>query len=52
MEKNKNAENQIAILGRNLNMLQVDNGKLKSALELSEREKKLLEKNLVKVNGK
>jgi hypothetical protein len=48
----KDAENHIAILKRNLNVLQVDNDKLKSALELSEREKKLLEKNLIKINGK
>ncbi|XP_025417535.1 cilia- and flagella-associated protein 58-like [Sipha flava] len=46
----KDAENHIAILKRNLNVLQVDNDKLKSALELSEREKKLLEKNLIKIN--
>lgn len=52
VERKKNAESDIATLERNLNTLQVDNNKLRSMLELSEREKKLLEKNMVKVNGK
>lgn len=51
-DRRKNAENDVATLERNLNTLQVENGKLKSALELLEREKKLVEKNMVKVNGK
>lgn len=50
-ERKKNADNDIATLERNLNTLQDDNIKLKNALELSEREKKLLEKNMAKVNG-
>lgn len=51
-ERKKIAENHISTLERNLNTQQEDNNKLKSALELSEREKKLLEKNMAKVNGK
>lgn len=50
-ERKKNADNDIATLERNLNTLQNDNVKLKNALELSERDKKLLEKNMTKVNG-
>lgn len=51
-ERKKNADNDIATLERNLNALQNENVRLKNALELSEREKKLLEKNMIKVNGK
>lgn len=50
-ERKKNADNDIATLERNLNTLQDDSMKLKNALELSERDKKLLEKNMAKVNG-
>lgn len=51
-EEKKNSENDVATLERNLNALQEDNIKLKKVLELTEREKKLLEKNMTKVNGK
>lgn len=51
-EKKKSAENNVATLERNLNTAQNENVKLKSLLELSAREKKLLEKNMAKVNGK
>jgi len=51
-EREKKAKDRIANLERNINVLQEDNAKLKSALELSEREKKLLEKNMAKLNGK
>lgn len=51
-EGKKNSENDVATLERNLNALQEDNTKLKKMLELTEREKKLLEKNMTKVNGK
>jgi len=51
-EGKKNSENDVATLERNLNALQEDNIKLKKMLELTEREKKLLEKNMTKVNGK
>jgi len=51
-EEKKNSENDVATLERNLNALQEDNIKLKKMLELTEREKKLLEKNMIKVNGK
>jgi len=51
-ESKKSANNQISTLERNINALQEDNIKLRSLLELSEREKKLLEKNIVKLNGK
>lgn len=51
-ERKKISENHISTLERNLNILQEDNNKLKNALELSKREKKLLEKNMAKVNGK
>lgn len=50
-ERKKCDESVIATLERNLSTLREDNVKLKSMFELSEREKKLLEKNLVKVNG-
>lgn len=50
-EEKKNSENDVATLERNLNALQEDNIKLKKMLELTEREKKLLEKNMTKVNG-
>ncbi|XP_022182127.1 cilia- and flagella-associated protein 58-like [Myzus persicae] len=49
-EEKKNSENDVATLERNLNALQEDNIKLKKVLELTEREKKLLEKNMTKVN--
>ncbi|XP_060873661.1 cilia- and flagella-associated protein 58-like [Metopolophium dirhodum] len=49
-EEKKNSENDVATLERNLNALQQDNIKLKKMLELTEREKKLLEKNMTKVN--
>jgi len=51
-EGKKNSENQVATLERNINAMQEDNIKLKKILELTEREKKLLEKNMTKVNGK
>lgn len=51
-EIKKSAENDIATLEQNLNTLKEDNVKLKKMLEVSEREKKLLEKNVAKVNGK
>lgn len=51
-EGKKNSENDVVTLERNLNALQEDNIKLKKMLELTEREKKLLEKNMAKVNGK
>lgn len=51
-EGKKNSENNVATLERNINALQEDNIKLKKNLELTEREKKLLEKNMTKVNGK
>lgn len=51
-ERKKSAEVNIATLERNLNMTQEETIKLKSLLDLSGREKKLLEKNMVKVNGK
>lgn len=51
-ERKKSAENNIATLERNLNKMQEETVKLKSLLELSGREKKLLEKNMAKVNGK
>lgn len=50
-EEKKNSENDVATLERNLNALQEDNIKLNKMLELTEREKKLLEKNMTKVNG-
>ncbi|KAL5233330.1 hypothetical protein ACI65C_000740 [Semiaphis heraclei] len=49
-EEKKNSENDVATLERNLNALQEDNIKLNKMLELTEREKKLLEKNMTKVN--
>ncbi|KAL4090850.1 hypothetical protein QTP88_025616 [Uroleucon formosanum] len=49
-EGKKNSENDVVTLERNLNALQEDNIKLKKMLELTEREKKLLEKNMAKVN--
>lgn len=53
MSKRKNsAENNVATLERNLNMKQEETVKLKNLLELSVREKKLLEKTMAKVNGK
>lgn len=52
LEKKKIAENHISTLERNLNTLQENNNKLKSALELSERKNNLLEKNMAKANGK
>jgi len=52
LEEKRNSENNVATLERNLNTLQEDNAKLKKKLELTEREKKLLEKNINKVNGK
>lgn len=51
-ETKKSAENNVATLEQHLNTLKEDNVKLKKMLELSEREKKLLEKNVAKVNGK
>jgi len=51
-KEKKNSENSITILERSLNISQEDNVKLKKMLELTEREKKLLEKNMTKVNGK
>jgi len=50
-ERKKNSENNVATLERNLNALQEDNIKLKKILESTKREKKLLEKNMTKVNG-
>lgn len=52
LEKKKVAENRISTLEQNLNTLREDNNKLKSALELSERENNLLKKNIAKANGK
>lgn len=51
-EKKKRTDSVVETLERNLVTLQGDNVKLKSAFELSEREKKLLEKNVAKLNGK
>jgi len=51
-KEKKNSENSVTILERSLNTSQEDNVKLKKKLELTEREKKLLEKNMTKVNGK
>lgn len=51
-KRKKNDDNDISSLNRNLNASLEDNVKLKSVLELLEREKKLLEKNIAKVNGK
>lgn len=51
-KEKKNSENSVTILERSLNTSQEDNVKLKKILELTEREKKLLEKNMTKVNGK
>lgn len=51
-ERKRCTDNVVDTLERNLGTLQADNVKLKSALELSEREKKLLEKNVAKLNGK
>lgn len=50
-ERKKSADINISNLERNLNTLKEDNGKLKSTLELYERDKKLLEKNMIKLNG-
>lgn len=52
IESKKSANNQIGNLERNINALQEDNIKLRRLLELSEREKNLLEKNMAKLNGK
>ncbi|XP_027854297.2 cilia- and flagella-associated protein 58-like isoform X2 [Aphis gossypii] len=49
-KEKKNSENSVTILERSLNTSQEDNVKLKKILELTEREKKLLEKNMTKVN--
>lgn len=51
-DQKKCAENHIGTLERNINALKEDSIKLRSALELSEREKKLLEKNIAKLDGK
>lgn len=51
-EGKKNSENEVTTLERNLNTSQEENAKLKKLFELSEREKKLLEKNMAKLNGK
>lgn len=51
-ERKKCDDSVIATLERNLSLSQEDNVRLKSMFELSEREKKLLEKNMAKVNGK
>lgn len=51
-EKKKCADSTIVTMERNLNKLQEENLRLKSVFELSEREKKLLEKNIAKFNGK
>jgi len=51
-KEKKNSENNVATLERSLITSQEDNLKLKKMLELTEREKKLLEKNMTKVNGK
>jgi len=50
-KEKKNSENSVTILERSLNTSQEDNVKLKKLLELTEREKNLLEKNMTKVNG-
>ncbi|KAF0771613.1 cilia- and flagella-associated protein 58-like [Aphis craccivora] len=49
-KEKKNSENSVTILERSLNTSQEDNVKLKKLLELTEREKNLLEKNMTKVN--
>ncbi|XP_025192871.1 cilia- and flagella-associated protein 58-like [Melanaphis sacchari] len=49
-KEKKNSENNVAVLERSLSTSQEDNVKLKKMLELTEREKKLLEKNMTKVN--
>lgn len=51
-ERKRCTDNVVDTLKRNLGTLQADNVKLKNALEISEREKKLLEKNVAKLNGK
>lgn len=51
-ERKRCTDSVVDTLERSLSTLQADNVKLKSALELSEREKKLLEKNVAKLNGK
>lgn len=50
-KEKKNSENSVTILERSLNTSQEDNVKLKKLLELTEREKNLLEKNMTKLNG-
>lgn len=51
-QRKKCADNNIAILERNLITFKEENIKLKNTLEISVREKMLLEKNMAKVNGK
>lgn len=51
-KEKKNSENSVTILERSLNTSRDDNVRLKKMLELTEREKKLLEKNMNKINGK
>lgn len=50
-ENKKIAENNLATLEQKFNKLHEENIQIRNMLELSERDKKLVEKNLTKVNG-